>query len=393
MGKMTSNGRNVIPGVDRLGDVDSVKGKRIALIANQTSLSSDLEPTVERIAALKGEKAVVAILSPEHGYYGAAMDGERVPHAKDERLDTVVYSLYGDVCKPTDEMLEGIETIVYDLQDVGSRYYTYVTTMKLCIEAAAEKGLRFTVLDRPDPINGIRAEGPVLEGELSSFVGNIGAPIRYGLTPGELAKMVNGEEGYEVEVDVVEMRGWERPMWFEETGINWVPPSPNMPTPETALLYVGMCLFEGTNLSEGRGTTAPFHCVGAPWIEERELAKELNQLGLPGVRFTPARFRPTASKYAGEVCRGVYVNVVEREAFRPFETASHMLANVIAEYEGFQWRKVNSGRYYVDLLAGTAEVREGVQKGEVGEMLERARTESEAFMELSKQYWLYDKRS
>lgn len=393
MGKMTSNGRNVIPGVDRLGDVDSVKGKRIALIANQTSLSSDLEPTVERIAALKGEKAVVAILSPEHGYYGAAMDGERVPHAKDERLDTVVYSLYGDVCKPTDEMLEGIETIVYDLQDVGSRFYTYVTTMKLCIEAAAEKGLGFTVLDRPNPINGIRTEGPVLEEELRSFVGSIGTPVRYGLTPGELARLVNGEEGYEVEVDVVEMRGWERRMWFEETGLNWVPPSPNMPTPETALLYVGMCLFEGTNLSEGRGTAAPFHYVGAPWIEEMELSRELNQLCLPGVRFTPARFRPTSSKYAGEVCRGIYVNVIEKEAFRPFEMASHVMAKVIASYEGFQWRKVNSGRYYIDLLAGTAKVREGMHRGEVGEMLGRARTESEAFMELSKEYWLYDKGS
>jgi len=390
---MASDGHPVTPGADRLGDGDSVKGKRIALVANQTSLTSDLEPTAERIAAQMGEEALVAVLSPEHGYYGVAMDGERVPHAKDERFKATVYSLYGDVCKPTDEMLEGIETIVYDLQDVGSRFYTYVTTMKLCIEAAAEKGLRFVVLDRPNPINGIRTEGPVLEEELSSFVGSMGIPVRYGLTPGELARLVNGEGGFEVDVDVVEMGGWERRMWFEETGLNWVPPSPNMPTPETALLYVGMCLFEGTNLSEGRGTAMPFHCVGAPWIDEGKLAKELNQLGLSGVRFTPARFRPNASKYAGEVCRGVYVNVVEREAFRPFETASHLLANVVADYEDFQWKKVNSGRYFVDLLAGTAKVREGVQKGEVDEMVERTGTESGAFMELGKQYWLYGKGS
>jgi len=393
MGMMASDGRPVIPGVDRLGDGDSVRGKRIALVANQTSLTSDLEPTAERIVGLMGEEALVAILSPEHGYYGAAMDGEKVPHAEDGPFNATVYSLYGDTCKPTDEMLEGIETIVYDLQDVGSRFYTYVTTMKLCIEAAAEKGLRFTVLDRPNPINGIRTEGPMLEGELSSFVGSIGTPVRYGLTPGELARLLRGEGGFEVDVDVVEMGGWERRMWFEETGLNWVPPSPNMPTPETALLYVGMCLFEGTNLSEGRGTAMPFHCVGAPWIDEGELAKELNQLGLSGVRFTPARFRPTSSKYAGEVCRGVYVNVVERGAFRPFETASHLLAKVVADYEDFRWRKVNSGRYFVDLLAGTAKVREGVQNGEVGDMVERTRTESEAFMELGKQYWLYGKGS
>jgi len=393
MGTMASGGRPVIPGADRLGDCDPIKGKKIALVANQTSLTRDLGPTVERIAALIGGGAVKAILTPEHGYYGVAVDGERVPHTRDERLNATIYSLYGDVCKPTDEMLEGIETIVYDLQDVGSRFYTYVTTMKLCIEAAAEKGLGFAVLDRPDPINGVLTEGPVLEEELSSFVGNVGAPVRYGLTPGEMARLIDGEEGYGVDVDVVEMRGWERRMWFEETGLNWVPPSPNMPTPETALLYVGMCLFEGTNLSEGRGTGAPFHYVGAPWIEEVRLARELDQLGLPGVKFTPARFRPTASKYAGEVCRGVYVNVVEREAFRPFEAASHMLAKVIAECEGFQWRKVNSGRYYIDLLAGTADVRERVQKGEVEEMLGRTRTESEAFMELSKQYWLYGKGS
>jgi len=390
MEKMQSSGRPVVLGVDRL-EKGMLKGKGIALVANQTSLTSELEPTVERITSLKGEKAGVAILSPEHGYYGAAMEGERVPNAKDERANSIIYSLYGDTRKPTDDMLEGVKAIVYDLQDVGSRFYTYVTTMRLCIEAAAEKGLRFMVLDRPNPINGIQTEGPVLEEELSSFVGSIQVPIRYGLTSGELAKLINEEDGYKVELVVVEMRGWERQMWFDETGFSWVPPSPNMPTPETSLLYVGMCLFEGTNISEGRGTTAPFHLIGAPWIEEDNLTRDLNRIGLPGVKFSPMRFKPATSKYAGEICRGVYINVIERSAFRPFDVAVHMLAKLAASYEEFQWIKVNSGRYYVDLLAGTSNVRESAQKGDAVETLKRVRTESEAFLELGKEYWIYGK--
>lgn len=387
MEKMRDSGRSVVLGADRL-EKGMLKGK-VALVANQTSLTGGLEPTMERIASLEGDDAVVAVLSPEHGYYGAAMDGERVPHVQDEKAHTTIYSLYGDTCKPTGDMLKGVEAIVYDLQDVGSRFYTYVTTMRLCLEAAAEKDLRFVVLDRPNPINGVQTEGPVLEEELSSFVGSTQVPIRYGLTAGELARLINEEGGYKAEVEVVEMRGWERRMWFEETGLSWVPPSPNMPTPETSLLYVGMCLFEGTNLSEGRGTTAPFHFIGAPWIEEGDLARDLNRMGLPGVKFTPARFKPTASKHAGGICRGVYINVVERSTFRPFDAAAHMLAKLATSYEDFQWIKVNSGRYYVDLLAGTSKVRESAQKGEVDEMLKGARTESEAFLELGKEYWIY----
>jgi uncharacterized protein YbbC (DUF1343 family) len=382
------SGGPVALGTDRIAK-GTIKGK-VALVANQTSLTGKFEPTMDRIASFEGRDAIVAVLSPEHGYYGAALDGERVPHIRqDESAPVAVYSLYGDTYKPTDDMLKGIDAIVYDLQDVGSRFYTYVTTMRLCLEAAAEKGLRFIVLDRPNPINGEQAEGPVLEEELRSFVGSTQVPIRYGLTPGELAKLINEEDGYKADVGVVEMGGWERNMWFEETGLGWVPPSPNMPTPETSLLYVGMCLFEGTNLSEGRGTAAPFHVIGAPWIEEGDLAGGLNGMGLPGVKFTPARFKPTASKYAGEVCRGVYINVVERGAFRPFDAAVHMLAKLATGYEDFRWTKAHSGRHYVDLLAGTSKVREGAQRGQVEEVLKGARTESEAFMELGKEYWIY----
>ncbi len=381
---------HIILGLDRLHEKKGMLGKKIALVANQASITSDLSPILDVISAIKGKGAIAAILSPEHGYFGCAMDGEKVPNMEDEYTGTKMYSLYGETCKPTDEMLEGIDTVVYDLQDVGLRFYTYVTTMKFCIEAAAEKGLGFVVLDRPNPLNGLQTEGPMLEEEFESFVGSVQLPIRYGLTPGELARLIDSEYAYGADIGVVEMLGWERKMWFEETGISWMPPSPNMPTAETALVYAGTCLFEGTNLSEGRGTSAPFRYIGAPWLDENRCAKELNELCLPGLKFSPVRFKPIGSKYAGEICRGIYVHILEKESLKPFEMAVQILEYIYRNYEkDFRWRRLNSGRYYVDLLAGTAKLRESLEKGNVAEMLERARTESETFMELAKGYWIY----
>ncbi|MGQ9515218.1 MAG: exo-beta-N-acetylmuramidase NamZ family protein [Thermoproteota archaeon] len=382
--------RSVFLGLDRVAEKKILMDKKIVLVANQASLSSDLCPILDRVMALRGRGAVLAILSPEHGYYGSAMDGEKNPHSKDEYTGINVFSLYGETCKPTDEMLEGADAIVYDIQDVGLRFYTYITTMKFCIEAAAEKGLEFIVLDRPNPINGLQVEGPMLEEELKSFVGSLQIPIRYGLTPGELAKLINSEHAYGADLDVVEMIGWERRMWFKDTDLSWMPPSPNMPTAETALIYAGICLFEGTNLSEGRGTSAPFRYIGAPWIDEKRFAKELNELRLPGLKFTPVRFKPLDSKYAGELCRGVYLHLLDNEAFKPFETAVRMLEYITREYEEhFRWRKVNSGRHYIDLLVGTDELRKSLEKNSVSEMLEKTKTESETFRELAKGYWIY----
>jgi len=366
-----------------------VDDSSVGLITNQSATTGGLTPTYE---ALHSHPAVRlrALYSPEHGLYGDVQDATPIGHHIDEGTGLRVYSLYGEVRGPTVEMLEGVDLLLFDLQDVGARFYTYASTLTHALEAASEAGIPLILLDRPNPITGIYIEGKVLERGYESFIGLHRIPIRHGLTLGELALLAN--EAIGAELRIIPLEGWRRDMWFDETGLPWVPPSPNMPTLETAAVYPGTCLFEGTNLSEGRGTTRPFEMIGAPWIEPHRWARRLNALGLPGVRFRPCRFRPTFSKYAGERCGGIQLHILDRELFRPVETALHMLHSLRELWPGrLQWLPSEEGPPLIDLLYGGGDLREALEGGEaVEEVVEGWRGDLDRYLEGRGESLLYD---
>ena len=315
----------VLTGIDVLvaEQFVALKGRRVALLTNHTGVTQSGESTID---ALRGAPGVtlVALLSPEHGIRGSADD--RVSSTRDERSGLPVHSLYGDTSRPTDEMLEGIDTIVIDLQDIGSRFYTYMTTVGYVLEEAAKRGLRVVVLDRPNPVNGYQIEGPVQDDAARGFTAYFPMPVRHGLTLGELTRLFNGENKIGADLTVVPMRNWGRDLWFDETGLAWVNPSPNMRNMHQALLYPGIGALEWSNISVGRGTDSPFEQIGAPWIQAPRLARFLNDRRLAGVRFYPVTFRPAASVYSGELCAGVFIVVTDREALRPVRMAAEIAA-------------------------------------------------------------------
>ncbi len=391
--------------------LDLIKGKKVGLITNPTGVDSHLDSTIDR---LRNAAAVelVALYGPEHGVRGNAQAGEYVPFYFDDKYGVPVFSLYGQSSKPEPGMLKNIDefmrsydttdagkipdgamigdvdVLVFDLQDVGTRVYTYEATMAYAMQAAAESGIDFIVLDRPNPINGELLEGPVLEyPEFSSFVGLYPIPERHGMTVGELARMFNDKFlDKKANLTVVPMQGWRRTMWFDDTGLPWVIPSPNMPALDTATVYPGQVLFEGTNVSEGRGTTRPFELFGAPWIDGYELARGLNELRLPGVRFREAWFTPTFSKFAGELCGGAQVHVTDRNLYRPFETALHIIRTLMDAYPGpFEFHAE-----YFDKVAGTAKIRKALEAGQgIKEIVAAYEPDLTAFAETRRAYLLY----
>ena len=304
-------------------------GARVGLVTNQTGRARDGATTIDLLAAAPGVE-LVALFSPEHGIRGV-MDGP-VSSSRDTRTGLPIHSLYGDTRRPTAEMLQGLDTLVVDLQDVGARFYTYATTMAYLLEAAAARGLRVMVLDRPNPIGGVDVEGPILDESSTGFTGYFPSPVRHGLTLGELARLFNTERGIGAELEVVAMRGWQRETWFDQTGLRWVDPSPNMRNLHQALLYPGIGAIEGSNLSVGRGTATPFEQIGAPWIDGPELARELNTRRLPGVRVYPLRFSPSSSRFAGELCEGVFFIVTDRDAVRPVRLGLEVAAALYRLY-------------------------------------------------------------
>ena len=290
-------------------------GRHVGLVTNQTGRASDGTSTIDLLAAQKSF-TLVALFSPEHGIRGVIDD--QVPSTKDEKTGLPIYSLYGATRRPTDDMLKGIDTLVVDLQDIGARFYTYPVTMAYVMEEAAKRHLKVVVLDRPNPINGWQIEGPRLDAGAESFVGYLAAmPIRHGMTIGELARLFNAEAHLDCDLDVVAMRHWTRSEWFDETGVAWVNPSPNMRSLVAATLYPGIGMLEYANLSVGRGTDTPFEHMGAPWIDGRQLAAALNARAIPGVRVYPVSFTPSTSRYAGELCQGVAFVITGREQLRP----------------------------------------------------------------------------
>jgi uncharacterized protein YbbC (DUF1343 family) len=329
-----------------------------------------LRHAADLLHALPGV-ALAALFGPEHGVRGDAQYLVAVAGETDAATGLPVHSLYGatrDSLQPRPEALAGLDALCFDIQDVGARYYTYQATMLLCMEAAARAGIAFVVLDRPNPIGGLRVEGPALRPGFESFCGLHDLAPRHGLTVGELARLFVAERGMALDLTVVPCTGWRRGQGFVATGLPWVSPSPNMPTPETALVYPGMCLLEGTNLSEGRGTTRPFQLFGAPWLDPARLAAALTGERLAGVRFRPASFTPTWDKHAGVRCHGVELHVHDAEAFRPFRAGLACVLQARAQApERFRWRTETyefvDGVPAFDLLCGSARERAGIEAG------------------------------
>ena len=334
----------------------------VALVTNHTGVTRTLESALDAFHESPGIK-LVAAFGPEHGVRGDVQDTLGVESHVDGYTGLPVYSLYGDHVKPTPEALDGVDAMVFDIQDCGARFYTYVSTLTYCMEAAEENGVSMIVLDRPDPVYGETVEGNILEPGYASFIGLHPVPIRHGLTMGELALFIN--RGIGCDLSVVEMAGWGRGMWYDETGLPWVQPSPNLSTLDTATVYPGTCFFEGVNASEGRGTTRPFEYLGAPWVDGRAWAAALNGLGLPGVGFRACYFTPTFWRYRGESCGGVQVHVTDRDSFRPVETGVHLLRTLMDLYPGgFGFNEPTyEERRHFDLLAGTDRLRHSLEAG------------------------------
>lgn len=370
--------------------LDPVLGRRVGLVTNQSAVKSDLTSTLD--ALLAAGVTITALFAPEHGVTGQATDGARIESTTDHRTGLPVYSLYGDTRKPTADMLGGIDLMVFDIQDIGARFYTYLYTMAYAMEACGEAGKEFVVLDRPNPLGGVGMEGPVLEQKFASFAGLYPVPARYGMTIGEFARMVNSEFGAGVKLTVVPLSGWKRDMWFDQTGLAWVPTSPAMPALETAVVYPGACLTEGTNISEGRGTALPFQMGGAPWIDGYELAGKLNRAGLPGVRFRPVSFIPAASKYAGDECSGIQWHVMDRRVFLPVLTGVKVIETIRnLRPDEFEFRKPGAdGRYFFDLLSGTDQLRLGLESGRTTEDIASDWAEGiEKFRSIRERYLIY----
>ncbi|WP_134702589.1 DUF1343 domain-containing protein [Ammoniphilus sp. YIM 78166] len=364
--------------------LDLVKGKKVGLITNPTGVDRWLKSIVD-VLHEHPDVELKAIFGPEHGARGDVQDGKKVDSSHDEQTGVPVYSLYGETKKPTSLMLEDIDVLLFDIQDVGVRYYTYIYTMAYAMEAARENEIPFVVLDRPNPLGGNVIEGPVLESEFSSFVGRYPIPLRHGMTVGELAQLFNEEFGIGCDLTVVKMKGWERHVDFSSLGLPWVPPSPNMPTAHTALVYAGTALLEGTNLSEGRGTTKPFELVGAPFVDGVQLARKLNDVGLPGVLFREAYFTPEFSKYKGEACEGVQIHVVEPGVYEPLKTG---LAIVKAVYELYP--NEMKFRSFFNQLIGNEWVMEEIKRGaSVDSMVSRWQEDLKQFRGVRKDYSLY----
>ncbi|MBX6363204.1 MAG: DUF1343 domain-containing protein [Gemmatimonadetes bacterium] len=347
-------------GVDALvADSGGVlRGKRIGLITNHTGRGASGESTIDLLNRLPGVK-LVALFGPEHGIRGTARPGESVAGGRDEKTGLPVYSLYGEHDRPTPEMLKGIDALVYDIQDVETRYYTYEWTMALAMKSAAETGIDFVVLDRPAPLGGAVLQGNVLDPKFATFVGLYPVAMRYGMTPGELARYVNDEGKIGARLTVVALQGWRRGMWYDATGLPWTAPSPNLPTLEAAAHYPGTCLVEGTNLSVGRGTSLPFEQIGAPWLDGAELARRLNARHLPGVRFEPVRFtphNPGDDRFDGVEVQGVRFVMTDRNTYdAPVAAVAALLEVHAMAPDKLKWVE----RHF-DRLAGTDQLRKQI---------------------------------
>jgi uncharacterized protein YbbC (DUF1343 family) len=358
----------LILGSDRLLASNRLDGRRIGVVCNPASVDAGLHHIADLLATLPGAR-LAAIFGPQHGFRSDVQDNMiETAHGHDEVRRVPVYSLYSETREPTPEMLRDLDVLVVDLQDVGVRIYTYIYTMANCLKAAARQGLDVIVCDRPNPIGGTQVEGMVLERGFESFVGMYPIPMRHGMTIGELARLFNEEFALGAKLEVVAMQGWRREMYFDETGLTWIISSPNIPTFETTTVYPGGVLFEGTNVSEGRGTTRPFELLGAPWVVAERLAERMNRLELPGVFFRAVLFEPTFHKHAGKGCGGVQIHMLDRRTFRPVEAGVALMEGFRASDPGqFGWKpppyEYEFEKMPIDCLAGSNTLRQQLEAG------------------------------
>jgi uncharacterized protein YbbC (DUF1343 family) len=384
-------------GIERLLGEDRalLTGSRVALVSNPASIDGRLRHAADLLAD-DPEINLVALFGPQHGFRSDLQDNMiETPHGADRRRQVPIYSLYSETREPTAEMLRDVDVLVIDLQDVGTRVYTYIYTMANCMRAAARHGVRVVVCDRPNPVGGVAVEGPVLRPEYSSFVGQYPIPLRHGLTIGEIARLFNQEFSIGAALDIVQLDGWHRPMYFDETGLPWVIPSPNLPTLDSVIVYPGAVLFEGTMLSEGRGTTRPFELLGAPWIDGDALAAAMNSRGLAGVHFRPVFFEPTFQKHARQTCGGCQLHVLDREAFQPVRVAVELLDEFRRQDpSSFAWRQppyeYEHDKWPIDILYGSDRLRTAFDRDEGAAALTASwGAEEDAFRRLRERYLLY----
>jgi uncharacterized protein YbbC (DUF1343 family) len=380
----TSSPGSVLLGIDVLerDEFRLLAGRRVGLITNHTGLNRRGKRTIDLLHAAS-EVQLVSIFSPEHGLQGK-LDVANIADTRDEATNLPVHSLYGKSRRPQAEDFQNIDTLVFDIQDIGTRYYTYISTMGLAMEAAAEHGLQFVVLDRPNPIGGSLVEGPLLDPGKESFVGFHPIPIRHGMTTGEIARMFCQERGWGLALQVVPVENWRRGDYWDATGLTWTNPSPNMRCLNQALLYPGIGLLETTNLSVGRGTDTPFEVLGAPWIDGRQLAQELNRAALGGVRFVPIRFTPDESKFAREHCEGVNILVVDRRQVSPVEIGLQIACTLRQLYPE-QW---DMSRF--DRLLANQELYDAIKQGHNRvELVSLYRSKLEEFLNRRREFLLY----
>jgi uncharacterized protein YbbC (DUF1343 family) len=372
-----------------------VRGQRVGLITNHTGVARDGVSTIDLLHD-HPDVELVALFGPEHGIRGTADAGERVEDATDPDTGLPIYSLYTSTLRPPEGSLDDVDVLVFDMQDVGARYYTYVSTMAYAMESAGALELPFVVLDRPNPIGGVHVEGNCLDPAYSSFVGMYAIPMRHGLTIGEVALLFNDHFGIGCELSVITMEGWKRQMHYYDTGLPWIPPSPNLPTPASALVYPGQVLWEGTNVSEGRGTTQPFEVFGAPFFDTDRIEASMSTSQLPGVQMRPLAFEPTSDKWANSLCHGFQLHVTDQAAFRPYLTTLILLEAVIAEHSGsFEWNlppyEYEYEKLPFDILTGDPGVREALgNQTPIEDLAETWTEELQAFEEVRRTLVLYE---
>ena len=375
----------------------TLKGARVGLLMHPASVNGRLDHAVD--CFMKSEIIKLKTLfGPQHGISGETQDNMvEWEGFKDQKTGLPVHSLYGQTRKPDASMLTDIDVMVIDLQDVGSRYYTFIWTMELCMQACSEAGISIVILDRPNPLGGMMTEGPVLEMDYVSFVGRQPLPVRHGMTIGEIGYYLKQKYFHDLDFHVIPVNGWERSRWFDQTGLPWVLPSPNMPTLDTAMVYPGMCLLEGTNLSEGRGTTRPFEIFGAPFISPEILIENLKESKLPGVIFRPMYFKPTFQKHADKLCGGAQIHITDREEFKPFKTGVAIIKVIFELYnEQFKWKEppyeYETEKLPIDILAGTDKLRAYIEEGRSLKQMEDWWEAQciEFDSEVRKQYLLYE---
>ena len=379
-------------GSERLLASSRLNGLKVGILANPASVDHDFRHIVDQLGEAS-DLTLAAIFGPQHGFRSDLQDNMiETPHGTDKRLNVPIFSLYSETREPTKEMLDLIDVLVIDLQDVGARIYTFIYTMANCLRAAAKTGTPVIVCDRPNPIGGLQVEGPMLEPGFESFVGQFPIPMRHGMTVAELARLFN--DGIGAPLEIISMEGWSRELYFDNTEIPWIMPSPNMPTLETAIVYPGTVLFEGTMVSEGRGTTRPFELIGAPWIDGATLTARLNQTGLHGVRFREVMFEPTFQKHAQAPCGGCQIHVTSRWDFEPVKAGVAVMRECYGLGSDRFWRdppyEYEHDKMPIDILAGSTTLREQIeQQVPIEDIAASWREGVKDFDEIRKQYLLY----